>query len=60
VVRVRDQQTGEIRSLADEEEAAFWEWSYVEVLRHTGIRAEELVELARTPASASTSGPTAR
>jgi integrase len=48
VVRVRDQQTGEVRSLVDEEEAAFWEWSYVEVLRHTGVRAEELVELAHT------------
>jgi hypothetical protein len=38
----------EVRSLVDEEEAAFWEWSYVEVLRHTGVRAEELVELAHT------------
>ena len=47
-VRVRDQQTGAVRSLADEEEAAFWEWAYVEVLRHTGVRVEELVELAHT------------
>ncbi|CRK56940.1 Mobile element protein [Alloactinosynnema sp. L-07] len=47
-VRVRDEQTGEVRSLADEEESAFWEFAYVEVLRHTGVRAEELVELAHT------------
>jgi hypothetical protein len=47
-VRVRDQQTGEVRSLAEEESAAFWEWVYVEVLRHTGVRVEELVELAHT------------
>jgi site-specific recombinase XerD len=47
-VRVRDGQTGAVRSLADEEETAFWDWAYVEVLRHTGVRAEELVELAHT------------
>jgi hypothetical protein len=47
-VRVRDQQTGEVRSLSDDEEAAFWEWAYVEILRHTGLRVEELVELAHT------------
>ncbi|RZD89563.1 integrase [Streptomyces albidoflavus] len=27
------------------EETAFWEWAQVEVLRHSGIRVEELVEL---------------
>ena len=48
VVRIRDQQTGEVRSLSDVEEAAFWEWSCVEVLRHSGIRAGKLVELAHT------------
>ncbi|WP_197289116.1 site-specific integrase [Nocardia sp. NRRL S-836] len=48
LVRVRDEQTGKVRSLADEEETAFWEFAYVEVLRHTGVRAEELVELAHT------------
>jgi hypothetical protein len=48
LVRVRDQATGQVRSLADEEEGAFWEWAYVEILRHTGIRVEELVELAHT------------
>lgn len=48
LVRVRDQQTGEVRSLSDEEEIAFWDWTYVEVLRLTGVRVEELVELAHT------------
>jgi integrase len=48
LVRVRDQQTGEVRSLSDEEQIAFWDWAYVEVLRHTGLRVEELVELAHT------------
>ena len=47
-VRVRDHQTGTVRSLTDEEETAFWDWAYVEVLRHTGVRVEELVELAHT------------
>ncbi|MGH3600669.1 MAG: hypothetical protein ACRDQH_10380 [Pseudonocardiaceae bacterium] len=47
-VRVCDQDTGEVRSLADEEEGAFWEWAYVEVLWHTGVRVEELVELTHT------------
>jgi alkanesulfonate monooxygenase SsuD/methylene tetrahydromethanopterin reductase-like flavin-dependent oxidoreductase (luciferase family) len=48
LVRGRDQETGQVRALSDEEETAFWEWAYVEVLRHTGVRIEELVELAHT------------
>lgn len=48
LVRARDQETGQVRALSDEEETAFWEWAYVEVLRHTGVRIEELVELAHT------------
>ncbi|WP_433700800.1 tyrosine-type recombinase/integrase [Nocardiopsis sp. CA-288880] len=44
-IRVRDLQTEEVRHLVVEEEVAFWEWAYVEVLRQTGIRVEELVEL---------------
>lgn len=43
-----DQDTGEVSSLVDEEETTFWDWTYVEVLRHTGVRVEELVELAHT------------
>ena len=27
------------------EELAFWEWAAVEVLRHSGVRVEELLEL---------------
>ncbi|MEG8184204.1 site-specific integrase [Nocardia terpenica] len=48
LVRVRDLATTAIRLLTDEEEQAFWDWAYVEVLRHTGIRVEELVELTHT------------
>lgn len=33
------------RDLTFEEEAAFWSWATVEVLRHTGIRIEEMLEL---------------
>lgn len=47
-MRVRDGQTGAVRSLADEEESAFWDWAYLKILRHTGVRVEELVELAHT------------
>jgi integrase len=48
VVRGRDHATGRIRKIHEEEEAAFWDWAHVEILRHTGIRVEELVELAHT------------
>jgi integrase len=34
------------RNLAVEEEHAFWAWAIVEVLRHSGIRIEELLELS--------------
>lgn len=47
-VRVTNKQTGEVTDLLLSEEQAFWEWAYVEVLRHTGIRVEELVELSHT------------
>ncbi|MGW0248358.1 tyrosine-type recombinase/integrase, partial [Nocardia goodfellowii] len=47
-VRGRDHETGRIRKIHEEEEAAFWDWAHVEVLRHSGIRVEELVELAHT------------
>ncbi|MFE5072592.1 hypothetical protein [Streptomyces halstedii] len=36
---------GRRRNLTHEEEAAFWSWATVEVLRHTGIRIEEMLEL---------------
>ncbi len=40
-----DVATGARRDLTFEEERSFWAWATVEVLRHTGIRIEELVEL---------------
>jgi site-specific recombinase XerD len=44
-VRVTDQASGEVLSLTDAEEQAFWEWAIIETLRHSGIRIEELCEL---------------
>jgi integrase len=39
---------GQRRNLALEEYRAFWTWACVEVLRHTGIRIEELCELTHS------------
>jgi hypothetical protein len=36
---------GRRRSFAGEERSAFWAWAAIEILRHTGIRVEELLEL---------------
>ncbi|GLW35214.1 site-specific integrase [Actinoplanes regularis] len=44
-VFVTDLATGKRRDLTHENEAAFWSWATVEVLRHTGIRIEEMLEL---------------
>lgn len=44
-VRVRDLAGGTTLNLSAVEELAFWEWAAVEVLRHSGIRIEELLEL---------------
>ena len=41
-----DPATGKRRNLTAEEDRAFWAWATVEVLRATGIRAEELVQLS--------------
>jgi integrase len=38
--------SGERRDLTREEDHAFWAWAIIEVLRHTGIRVEELTELS--------------
>jgi len=38
--------TGRRRDLGLEEHRAFWTWAAVEVLRHTGVRIEELAELS--------------
>lgn len=43
-VRARDSQ-GTQRSLATAERQTFWAWAAIEILRHTGIRIEELLEL---------------
>jgi len=40
-----DVGTTKRRDLTHEESAAFWSWATVEVLRHTGIRIEEMLEL---------------
>ena len=41
-----DPGTGKRRDLAYEEEQAFWRWAIVEVLRSTGVRVEELLEIS--------------
>lgn len=44
-VYATDPATGAKVNLVREERDAFWSWALVEVLRHTGIRIEELSEL---------------
>jgi integrase len=41
----QDPAGGRRRNLTREEDRAFWAWAAVEVLRHTGLRVEELTEL---------------
>ena len=41
-----DPDTGKRRDLTVEEDQAFWTWGIVEVLRSTGIRIEELLEIS--------------
>jgi hypothetical protein len=38
--------SGQRRNLTAEEDRAFWAWATIEILRSTGIRAEELVQLS--------------
>lgn len=45
-VWVDDPLTAKRRDLALEEDHAFWAWAAVEVLRATGVRVEELLELS--------------
>lgn len=47
-VRVVCESTLEVMDLRAAEESAFWDWAYVEILRLTGLRVEELVELSHT------------
>ena len=42
----QDPGGGKYRDLSLEEHKAFWTWAAVQVLRHTGIRIEELTELS--------------
>jgi len=44
----QDPAGGRRRNLALEEHRAFWAWAAVEVLRHSGIRVEELTELTHS------------
>lgn len=41
-----DPLTGERRCLSQDEDRAFWAWAIIEVLRSTGLRVEELLELS--------------
>jgi hypothetical protein len=41
-----DPATGKRRNLTWEEDHAFWTWAIIEVLRTTGVRVEELLELS--------------
>ena len=41
-----DPDSGKRRDLIREEDNAFWAWAAIEVLKHTGIRIEELTELS--------------
>lgn len=43
--RIQNTVTGEIRNLGTEEDIAFWTWAAVEVMRHAGVRIEEMLEL---------------
>jgi len=44
-VYVTEVATGRRRNLTHEDEAAFWSWATVEILRAIGIRIEEMLEL---------------
>ncbi len=46
-VRLRDLDTGEVTNVTSAEELLFWRWAAMEVLRLSGIRIEELVELSQ-------------
>ncbi|MHB2022752.1 MAG: tyrosine-type recombinase/integrase, partial [Mycobacteriales bacterium] len=45
-VWINDPETGRPKLLNREEDHAFWAWAIIEVLRHTGVRAEELLEIS--------------
>ena len=45
-VWAEDPATGRRRDLTLEEHRSFWTWAAVEVLRHTGCRIEEVLEIS--------------
>jgi hypothetical protein len=45
-VRLRDQVTGQTINVTVAEDTALWDWAMVEVLRLSGIRIEEMLELS--------------
>lgn len=47
-VRVINTANGEVQAVSQEEDARFWTWCAMEILRLSGIRVEELVELTHT------------
>jgi integrase len=54
VIYATDPEGGPRRNLTLEEENAFWSWAIVEVLRHTGARIEEMLELTHRSLAAYT------
>ncbi|WP_406046609.1 tyrosine-type recombinase/integrase [Kribbella sp. NBC_00889] len=44
-LRALNRDTGELVQVTLEEEGAFFDWAVVEILRHAGLRIEELLEL---------------
>jgi integrase len=46
LIWAEDAGAGERRNLSKAEDDAFWAWAAIEILRHTGIRVEELTELS--------------
>ena len=46
LIWAEDAGGGKRRNLSKAEDDAFWAWAAIEILRHTGIRVEELTELS--------------
>jgi site-specific recombinase XerD len=44
-LQIQDLATGEVLDVGQAEHDAFWAWATIEVLRHTGVRIEELLEV---------------
>lgn len=46
-VQAENLTTGEVIDVGKSEHDAFWSWAVIEVLRHTGVRVEELLEITQ-------------